>query len=100
MLTHEKCRVYAPRPLPRRVVSLLDNQIRLLDETQDGEQSAELDMDALREALEKEEVRGKFHKRIRRKKDAAQVKKEDEWDVLGTARKRTGRFFVVEGGKK
>lgn len=72
----------------------------LRDETKEGEQQAELDMEALREPLEKEEVRGKFHKRIRRKRESSSVKREDEWDVLGTAGKRTGRFFVVEGGKK
>ena len=72
----------------------------LRDETKEGEQSAELGTEALREALEKEEVRGKFHKRIRRRRDASDVRREDEWDVLGSAGKRTGRFFVVEGGKK
>lgn len=72
----------------------------LRDETAEGERSAELGMEALREALEKEEVRGKFHKRIRRKRERGAVKREDEWDVLGTTGKRTGKFFVVEGGKK
>lgn len=73
----------------------------LRDETKEGERSAELGMEALREALEMEEVRGTFHKRIRRRRrEIRSVKGEDEWDVLGAAGKRMGRFFVVEGGKK
>lgn len=70
----------------------------LRDETTDGEQAAELDKEALREALELEEVRGKHHKRIRRK-NGGQGEKEEEWDVLGAAERKVGRYFVVEGGK-
>jgi Asp-tRNA(Asn)/Glu-tRNA(Gln) amidotransferase C subunit len=69
----------------------------LRDETTAGEQEAELGMKALREALELEEVRGKHHKRIRRRNDG-QGKEEEEWDALGTAGRKVGRYFVVEGG--
>ena len=74
----------------------------LRDESQIGEQNAELGLDALREALDQEEVRGKHHKRIRRQRDASVARKGDEsrWDVLGTTDKKVGRFFVVEGGKE
>jgi Asp-tRNA(Asn)/Glu-tRNA(Gln) amidotransferase C subunit len=71
----------------------------LRDETAQGEQEAELGLEALKEALAAEDVRGKFHPRIRRRRDAAQATKKDEWNVLGTAGKKTGRYFVVEGGK-
>ena len=73
----------------------------LRDESQSGEQEAELGMDALKTALNGEEVRGKHHKRIRRRKDdsAERVGHDDDWDVLGTAGRKVGRFFVVEGGK-
>lgn len=72
----------------------------LRDETADGEQSAELGVEALREALDAEEVRGKFHRRIRRRRDDAQAPTDaEDWNVLGSASKRTGRYFVVEGGK-
>lgn len=71
----------------------------LRDETVAGEQSAELGLEALKDALAKEDVRGKFHKRIRRRRDAELERAEDEWNVLGTASKKTGRYFVVEGGK-
>lgn len=72
----------------------------LRDETAKGEQEAELGLEALKKALVAEDVRGKFHPRIRRRRDGAQsVKKADEWNVLGAAGKKTGRYFVVEGGK-
>lgn len=71
----------------------------LRDETAQGEQDAELGLEALKEALAAEDVRGKFHPRIRRRRDGAQSVKKDEWSVLGTAGKKTGRYFVVEGGK-
>lgn len=71
----------------------------LRDETAEGERAAELGLEALREALEAEEVRGKFHRRIRRKQEESSGKEGAEWDVLGTAGRRTGRFFVVDGGK-
>ena len=70
----------------------------LRDETAEGEQNAELGLEALKEALAAEDVRGKFHPRIRRRRDRVEVSK-DEWNVLGTAGKKTGRYFVVEGGK-
>ena len=52
----------------------------LRDETAEGEQNAELGLEALKEALAAEDVRGKFHPRIRRRRDRAEVKK-DEWNV-------------------
>jgi Asp-tRNA(Asn)/Glu-tRNA(Gln) amidotransferase C subunit len=71
----------------------------LRDETAQGEQDAELGLEALKEALAAEDVRGDFHPRIRRRRGDAQSTREDEWNVLGTAGKKTGRYFVVEGGK-
>jgi Asp-tRNA(Asn)/Glu-tRNA(Gln) amidotransferase C subunit len=70
----------------------------LRDETTAGELEVELGMKALREARELEEVRGKHHKRIRRG-NGGQGKEEEEWDALGTAGRKVGRYFVVEGGK-
>ncbi|GAB1735132.1 hypothetical protein NU219Hw_g200t1 [Hortaea werneckii] len=70
----------------------------LRDETAHGEAQAELGVEALKEALEKESVRGKYHKRIRRNREAADKTTKD-WDPLATAHKKVGRFFVVEGEK-
>ncbi|RMY92084.1 hypothetical protein D0861_02724 [Hortaea werneckii] len=70
----------------------------LRDETAQGEAQAELGVEALKDALEKESVRGKYHKRIRRNKDVTEKKRRD-WDPLANAHKKVGRFFVVEGEK-
>ncbi|KAK3691882.1 hypothetical protein LTR37_018375 [Vermiconidia calcicola] len=71
----------------------------LRDETMQGEKEAELGMEAMKDALAQEEVRGKHHKRIRRRRDHTAAKQEEDWDVLGTAQRKVGRYFVVEGGK-
>ncbi|KAI5369211.1 putative glu-tRNAGln amidotransferase C subunit, glu-tRNAGln amidotransferase superfamily, subunit C [Septoria linicola] len=70
----------------------------LRDETVKGEKDAELGLEKLKEALGSEEVRGKWHRRVRRRRDGGE--QEERWDVLGTAEKRVGRYFVVEGGKE
>ena len=73
----------------------------LRDETARGEMDAELGLEGMRDVLEGEEVRGKWHRRVRRKREGSTAGKEDgEWEVLGQAARKTGRYFVVEGGKK
>lgn len=72
----------------------------LRDETAQGEKEAELGLEAMRDALAQEEVKGKHYKRIRRKRTPPVRREEREWDVLGTAARRVGRSFVVEGGRK
>ncbi|KAF2209709.1 hypothetical protein CERZMDRAFT_61066, partial [Cercospora zeae-maydis SCOH1-5] len=67
----------------------------LRDETKQGEKEAELGLDALSVALDNEEIRGKWHRRIRRQREPAE---SQQWDVLGCASKKMGRYFVVEGG--
>lgn len=70
----------------------------LRDETVEGEKESELGLEAMKDALAKEEIRGKHHKRIRRKR-APVENVEGEWDVMGSATQKVGRYFVVEGGK-
>lgn len=78
------------------------------DETKEGEREAEVGMEKLSEALGMEEMRGEGRfGRIRRRKGGKGVdegneeaEKEEAWDVLGAAGRKTGRYFVVEGGKK
>lgn len=72
----------------------------LRDETRQGEEEAELGMDAMQDVLAQEEVRGKHHRRIRRKRDQTIKNQADNWDALGTATRKVGRYFVVEGGKE
>lgn len=72
----------------------------LRDETVEGEKEAEFGLDAMKDALAMEDVRGKHHKRIRRRQEtSAESKKAVNWDILGHASKKVGRYFVVEGGK-
>ncbi|KAF2169832.1 hypothetical protein M409DRAFT_64831 [Zasmidium cellare ATCC 36951] len=70
----------------------------LRDETAEGEKESELGLDAMKDALAMEEIRGKHHKRIRRIRSPVK-NVEGEWDVMGNASKKVGRYFVVEGGK-
>ncbi|KAK5120311.1 hypothetical protein LTR85_006517 [Meristemomyces frigidus] len=75
----------------------------LRDETAEGEKEAELGMAAMKGALEQEDVRGKYHRRIRRRRRSGGMEEKaqegEHWDPLSTAGKKVGRFFVVEGGK-
>jgi Asp-tRNA(Asn)/Glu-tRNA(Gln) amidotransferase C subunit len=72
----------------------------LRDETTAGEQDAEIDLATLKGALAQEEIRGTHHRRIRRRLDSSAGEHAESWDVLGSARKRVGPYFVVEGGDK
>ncbi|KAK0257116.1 hypothetical protein LTR91_001547 [Friedmanniomyces endolithicus] len=71
----------------------------LRDETAQGEREAELGMEALKGVLEQEEIRGTHHRRIRRKPGGRDGEECEKWDPLGTAGRRMGRYFVVEGEK-
>lgn len=69
------------------------------DETAEAERENEITLESMREALASEEVVGKFHKRIRRRHVVSEeMRKAEEWDVLGQASKKVGRYFVVESG--
>lgn len=70
----------------------------LRDETEVGELESELGMTAMKEALALEEVVGKHHERIRRKRHPP-AQNGEMWDVLDTAERKVGRYFVVAGGK-
>ena len=70
---------------------------RIEDETEAARQENTASMESMKEALEKEEWTGKWNPRV---KPGKREHKDEDWDVLGQARKRVGRFFVVEGGKR
>ncbi|KAG9594826.1 hypothetical protein KCU77_g2362, partial [Aureobasidium melanogenum] len=73
----------------------------LRDETSAGKKEQEIGLEELEDAFKNEDVKGKYYKRIRRRQEEA---KEGEsartWDVTGAARKKVGRYFVVDGGKE
>lgn len=71
----------------------------LRDETIAAEKEREISMDTLKEALAREEVIGKHHKRIRRKTNPVSAKDAENWDVLGYAERKSGKYFVVDSGK-
>lgn len=79
----------------------------LRDETMAGNGEVEIGManSEVQAALSQEEVRGKFHRRIRRRKSESPANGSEQgdevsWDALATASRTTGRYFVVDGGKE
>lgn len=68
------------------------------DETDRGVGEITVGLGDLRDVLAKERRVGHYA-RPRRVKEKVTEEKE-QWDALGTASKRAGRFFVVESGKK
>jgi len=69
------------------------------DETVEAEKENEITLGSMKEALGNEEVVGKHHKRIRRRHVVnEETSKSEDWDVLGQAPKKVGRYFVVESG--
>jgi hypothetical protein len=72
----------------------------LRDETSTGIKDQEIGLKDLEDAFSKEEVKGRYYKRIRRRQeDTEEGESAQNWDVLGSAKKKVGRFFVVDGGK-
>ncbi|KAL1305651.1 hypothetical protein AAFC00_007245 [Neodothiora populina] len=72
----------------------------LRDETAAGYREEEVGFVDLKDAFEQEEIKGSYHKKIRRRQDMPEdTEGAAVWDVLGLTRKRAGRYFVVEGGK-
>lgn len=67
------------------------------DETEAGMQEGTISLDTLKSVLDKEIKVGHYQrpKKVREKPESRQ----EEWDVMGTARRRAGRFFVVQSKK-
>lgn len=73
----------------------------LRDETSTGRKEQEIGLEELENAFETEDVKGKYYKRIRRRQEeAAEGESAKTWDVTGAAKKKVGRYFVVDGGKE
>ena len=66
------------------------------DETAIAETEQMITLDTLRDALARETVLGKHHKRIQRNPDPVDAKDVEDWDVLGSAERKVGKCFVVE----
>lgn len=68
----------------------------LRDETAAAEEEQTIALDTLKVALANEVVIGKHYPRIQRKTDPVDAREVEEWDVMGSAERKAGRFFVVE----
>jgi hypothetical protein len=66
------------------------------DETKAAEQEQTIGLDTLKEALDREKVIGKWHRRIQRDTTPVDAHDVEDWDVLGSAEKKVGKYFVVE----
>jgi Asp-tRNA(Asn)/Glu-tRNA(Gln) amidotransferase C subunit len=66
------------------------------DETAAAEKEQTITLDTMKNALAQEQVIGKHYKRIQRKTAPADAKAVEDWDVLGSAERKSGQFFVVE----
>ncbi|KAF2803606.1 uncharacterized protein BDZ99DRAFT_167589 [Mytilinidion resinicola] len=69
------------------------------DETSAAGKEQEITMETLKDALAQEDIIGKHHKRIRRRTDKIDAKDAEDWDVLGYAERKSGKYFVVDSGK-
>jgi len=69
------------------------------DETEEGKKEATIGMEELREALGKEEIKGRNRRPRRKREEVVDTGKEEDWDVLRTAGRTVGRYFVVNSGR-
>lgn len=68
----------------------------LRDESAEAGKENEIGMESLKTALAQEEIVGNHHKRVRRKQDVGKSAEHvEEWDVLGQASSKVGKYFVV-----
>jgi Asp-tRNA(Asn)/Glu-tRNA(Gln) amidotransferase C subunit len=73
------------------------NPLRAIrDETAAAEEEQTITLDTLKDALAKEKIIGKHHKRIQRDATPVDAKGVEDWDVLGSAERKVGKYFVVE----
>ncbi|KAK3397203.1 hypothetical protein B0T20DRAFT_415520 [Sordaria brevicollis] len=73
------------------------------DESPEGMAEIRIDLKTLEWALAEEHIVGHCRRPRRRKTEEMKEKKKNEvedWDVLGCAEQKVGRYFVVRSGKK
>jgi Asp-tRNA(Asn)/Glu-tRNA(Gln) amidotransferase C subunit len=73
------------------------------DETEEGVKDITIGMEELKEAFEKEEIKGRNRRPRRKRAEVLDTYEVEDWDVLGTAGETVefagGKFFVVRSGK-
>jgi Asp-tRNA(Asn)/Glu-tRNA(Gln) amidotransferase C subunit len=68
----------------------------LRDETEEGIKEITVGLEELKEALSKEDVVGRMRRPRRRRGDVVDTDGAEEWDVLGPAKRKVGKYFVVD----
>ena len=66
------------------------------NETAAAEEEQTITLASMREALSQEKVIGRYHQRIERDSTPVDARSAEDWDVLGSAERKSGRYFVVE----
>lgn len=66
------------------------------DETAAAEEEQMITINTLADALKSEKVVGTHYKRIQRDITPVDAKDVENWDVLGSAERKAGKYFVVE----
>lgn len=66
------------------------------DETAAAEREQTITLETLKDALAKETVIGKHYKRIQRDTTPIDASDVENWDVLGSAERKQGKYFLVE----
>ncbi|KAL1649665.1 hypothetical protein SLS61_006321 [Didymella pomorum] len=66
------------------------------DETKAAEKEQTIGLDTLKEALANEKTIGKWHRRTQRDTTPVDARDVEDWDILGSAEKKAGKYFVVE----
>lgn len=72
----------------------------LREETEEAVAENTIGMDALREAFANEEVKGRNRRPRRRRDIHVDTNGAEEWDVMGTAERTVGKYFVVNNSNK
>jgi hypothetical protein len=66
------------------------------DESAAAEEEQTITVATLKDAFENEKIIGTHHKRIQRDATPVDAKDAEDWDVLGSAERKAGKYFVVE----
>jgi Asp-tRNA(Asn)/Glu-tRNA(Gln) amidotransferase C subunit len=74
--------------------------IAIRDESEEATKEMTIGLETLKAQLDSEEIKGR-NKRPRRRRDApVETHGSEAWNVLGTAEKTVGKYFVVDSSKE
>lgn len=70
--------------------------VSIRDETQEAQIENTIGLETLKEALGNEDIQGKNRRPRRRRDLKVDTGDAEDWDVLGTASRKVGKYFVVD----